>query len=301
MRSLVALLILSFSAQAEVVTTSIYDIFAPQAGEDTYLALATNRMVYEVPVSKSALVKKLYQAKASRALVRINLADSAFASNVLDSRETIIDLELKSIAVRAETADFFFNTKDASGVVTPMDNYSPSVLSSMDQANRYFSTMRTDTRGRSQCYNRAHVWSWELYRRFGHQGKKVWIFFTRKYIRAYKWKWWFHVSPSTEVAGQKEEILLDRKFTRSALTFTDWKNEFIKNKATCPEIFKYTDYSQNQESQYCYYMRSSMYYWQPFQIEDLEKGQAPRHGWVESELNRAYKNGISIWHRGVDL
>lgn len=307
MKSLCMLiLLLSFAANANVVT-GVFDVWPPEAGEDSYLILATDRNIYEVPASNNELVESAYAAKKAKAFVKIKLLKDKFSDEVLGKRSIVTDIQLtsalyapvmrKNLALKNENLGL-----KGIDYATPMDNYTPTVVASMERADTLFRSMRTDTRGRSQCYNRAHVWAFELWKRYRLHSNKTWIFFTRRYINQYKWKWWFHVSPSVEVAGQSEEIVLDRKFRRNPSTLTDWKNEFIKNKAACPIIDRYSQYSQNQYTEYCYLLKSSMHYWQPYHIENLEKGEGeiPTGRWVEYQLDRAYKNGISWFHGGVD-
>jgi len=156
-------------------------------------------------------------------------------------------------------------------VIDPLNNYKVSVLSSMDSAHSYFNTMDDSARKKSQCFNRAYVWSWRFHHSYGLNAGKLWLFFTERYIRNYNYHWWFHIAPYFHVAGQTEEIMFDREFDPQPKPYSVWKQDYIYSGAACPVVKKYTDFSKNQEAQDCYVMKSSMYYWQP---EDLEKLEA---------------------------
>jgi hypothetical protein len=283
-----AMLWSSFAA-ATTVTTSIHDIIEPEKGEKEFLLLATDGMVYEVDAKDTEVVEKALEAKDHGLEVTLDLASFSNIKHQFGIRESVSDIEMLSYDDKA----FAENTKALfQNVPTPLDGYQANSLANIDSAEEVFRSMRRDTRWRSQCYNRAHVWTYEIYRRYNINSRKVWLFFTQKYIKQYRYKWWFHVTPAIAVDGVDEDVMFDREFTRSPLQITEWKNIFMKNNAPCPEVQYYSHYRQHQWESYCYFIKSSMYYWQPFNIENLEKGEPEKKFWVESELDRAYRNAI---------
>lgn len=170
--------------------------------------------------------------------------------------------------------------------------------SSEASVNSIFYSMRTDTKKDSQCYNRAHVWNWEIHNKFitsdndkVHMGK-LWIFFTTRYIREYNYNWWFHIAPYMKVSYNSEDIVLDRAFFNTPLTQTQWSNFFMQNNAYCPEVKKYSDYEKRQKTEYCYHIKTSSYYWQPWHIEQFESHNIDREKWAQYDINVAYKNAI---------
>jgi hypothetical protein len=211
-------------------------------------------------------------------------------------RGNVVGIELQSVNEPEPAFEYHFDTP------TPIDNFHMSTLSSMKEATKLFKTQKSRTRNRSQCYNRAHVWTYELSKRLTEQSNerfkpgKVWMFFTKKYIREFRYRWWFHVTPTTKVRGAHEDIALDRTYTKQPTPLTDWKNLFIKNRAFCPTVKYYSSYRKNQWSHYCYLIKSSMYYWQPFNIENLEKGKKEKTEWKRYELKRAYRNALRSWN-----
>lgn len=125
---------------------------------------------------------------------------------------------------------------------------------------------------------------------------KMFIFYTRKYIREYDFQWWFHVAPYTYVKIQEanEQRILDRTFAREPLAVKSWTDIFMKNKVDCSVITKYSDYENHQESQYCYLYKASMYYLQPLDLENHEQTGATKTKWLDYEVSRAYWNGFGM-------
>lgn len=175
--------------------------------------------------------------------------------------------------------------------------YQPSVLSSNDQAMNIFRNMKRGWSSSSQCYNRAHVWVYESKNNFALNSMKVFMFYTRKYIRQYNFGWWFHVAPFTyiqEGEGTVEKVL-DPRFTRGPLLMKSWTDVFMKNKVVCPVITKYSQYANNQEAEYCYLYKASMYYVQPLDLDNLEQRGTTKTQFYNWEVNRAYRQGFSGW------
>ena len=175
--------------------------------------------------------------------------------------------------------------------------YEPTVLDSLTDAQKIFNSLRRGSTSWSQCYNRAHVWAYESKKVFNLDSMKVFMFYTRKYIREYNFQWWFHVSPFTYTMedGAKTERVLDFKFTRGPLHMKNWTDIFMKNKVECPVITKYSEYENNQEAQYCYLYKASMYYLQPLDLDNNERTGATKSEWLNYEVKRAYRNGFGVW------
>lgn len=279
-------------ANAGSITTRVHDVMAPETANEAYLILGTNGAVYEVSENNSELVKKAYAAKKSGHAVEFKTKGLFLKLNDTSAERDI----LKDIVLKSPEDDGQVENEVPS-VPTALDNYSPSVLADMNEAKKVFRSMRRDHRRKSQCYNRAHVWTYELWKNVRIDGEKmrsqkIWIFFTRKYIRAYRYKWWFHVAPLTSVAGASEDVVLDRKFSSRPQLLTEWKNFFMHNNAFCPEIKFYSEYNNNQQYQDCYLLKSNMFYHQPLDIERLENDGVESTYWNMPNLIRAYKDGI---------
>lgn len=170
------------------------------------------------------------------------------------------------------------------------NDYVPTVLPDLQSVNKIFKRMNRGWQRDSQCYNRAHVWNYEEFKRSGLLSKKVFIFYTRRYIRDYNFMWWFHAIPTVLAYNQGSvvERYLDPMFARSPLTRKQWTDIFIKSRRDCPVITRYSEYRDNQETEHCYLHFSSMYYWQPRDLDKFERTGFEKKDFISSEINYAY-------------
>lgn len=197
------------------------------------------------------------------------------------------------VEIRTDDRNSLESIKSIRAPLSPTDEplektaqYTPTNLSTSAEASSIFSKMRRNYQNESQCYNRAHIWAYEEYNRSGLQSMKLFMFFTRKYIRNYRYHWWFHVTPMTYVAGVP--TTLDRRYTRAPLDIKTWTDVFIYSRRACPTVYKYTDYSQNQTVEDCFLIPVSMYYWQPRDILKYEQTGLEKTSFIRSEVNWAY-------------
>lgn len=174
--------------------------------------------------------------------------------------------------------------------------FTPSILKNLDQARSFFNEARSNARQVSECYNRAHVWTYEW--RINHQlySSKVWLFFTRRFIRKYKFDWWFHVAPMVHVIvnGEVKERILDIKYAKGPTKLKTWTDIFLRDRADCPVVKKYSDQANHPESGSCFVMKSSMYFYQPVDLEQLELTGVERYLWTEAEVRNAYLDAFEI-------
>lgn len=170
------------------------------------------------------------------------------------------------------------------------EEYSPTIVSNLSEVNSIFRRMNRGWQRDSQCYNRAHIWNYEEFQKSGLKSKKVFIFFTRKYIRDYNFYWWFHAIPTVlaNSEGNVVERYLDPRYARSPLTRKTWTDIFVRSRRDCPVVTRYSDYRNNQESEHCYLHFSSMYYWQPRDLERFERTGYEKKSFIRSEVNHAY-------------
>jgi hypothetical protein len=169
------------------------------------------------------------------------------------------------------------------------NDYFKTVLTNISEAEELFNKGRRDYVEDSQCYQRAQVWSYE-WRKMNIYTSKTWIFFTRKYIRKYNFEWWFHVAPSVHVSTEEgiKERVLDLKYARSPLKLKDWTDIFIRDSTNCPVVDNYTDQADYPESSSCFVMKSSMYYYQPYELELEEINGIEKTVWIKDEVKRSY-------------
>lgn len=183
----------------------------------------------------------------------------------------------------------------------PLEKSNITTLSTYDAAQSVMNGMNGETSDDSQCYNRAHMWTYEALVNQRVTLGKTWIFFTRKYIREFRYKWWFHVAPHTYVGADRFQYMLDRGFTMIPYTLENWKNIFMKNQANCPVVTDYQQYETRQEDAFCYLIHSSQYYWQPWQLKSLSVEGEHYYGYKNSELKIAYKDALKRWNNSIPV
>jgi Glutaminase len=173
--------------------------------------------------------------------------------------------------------------------------YVPSVVPGINMARSLFMDARKNEK-ESQCYNRAHIWSYEWRLRHRIYSSKVWVYFTRKYIRKFNFEWWFHVAPFMLVneEGQVHEHVMDIKYARGPIPVQRWTDIFLRNDAVCPVVEKYSDQANYPEANWCYLMKSSMYHYQPIDLENFERFGTERFVWSGPELRGAYLEAFDI-------
>ena len=177
-----------------------------------------------------------------------------------------------------------------------VENFKPTIFTSPNEIQRIFKGFNKKSKIDSQCYNRSHIWAYESHKNFGISSMKIFLFFTRSYIRDYDYKWWFHNAPMTYlyVNNSNKEIVLDPEFSSAPLDLKKWTDIFIKDKSHCEEVKKYSDYNLNQESRYCFIIKESMYYYQPLDLEKLEESSTPKVDWIDWEIKNGFMQGFGL-------
>ena len=296
----ILLLLISQMASASSYRVGIVNFSPAENGEDVGLAFATDGRIFEVPVSDVESTEQLNAAVELRREVELKLSDFVESEELLERRNTVLGVKLlnekredeKEVVVKRQK----FNR------VGLMSDY----ISDVPDANRlqnYFYSMRNNAKRKSQCYNRAHVWSWEFRDQYEGgrilQPGKAWLFFTRRYIREYKYKWWFHITPYFTSNGVVKTM--DRKYSSGPIDLDVWTGIFMSSANGCEVIDKYTDYENNQRTPYCFVIKTSVHYWQPWQIENAEKKGQFQTSWSNYEVKRAYRNAHGRFSRIPNL
>ncbi len=160
--------------------------------------------------------------------------------------------------------------------------------------HRWFKAMNRKTRYRAQCYNRAHVWAYEADRDLDIRSEKLFMFFSSRYIREYRYRWWFHVAPLTRVITPQgpEERVMDPGFFKQPVTVKDWSDDFIKPKTPCKRVSRYSDYASVQHTEYCYFMVAPMYMWQPKDLEAVDRGEPVKDRFLPFDIETAYRQAF---------
>lgn len=170
--------------------------------------------------------------------------------------------------------------------------YKPTTLKDTNAAIRLFKTMRKDYTANGECFNRAHIWTVEAQQKSNINFMKIFMFFTERYIRKYKFHWWFHVTPMAYVGNLKSPRTFDRRYTSGPRQVKTWSDTFVKSKKPCKRINTFDEYYLNQQSQDCYHIHTSMYYVIPRDIEKRDLTGVEKTEIIEREVRKAYKNAF---------
>lgn len=257
------------------ISTQIHDVDLGAGNDQPLIFLTTGQVV---SLNDKSMLKSFKEAVVNKLW---------FDVTVNDKREVI---GLKEIAAPLNSEVLKNN------FLVQEEPFSPSILKDMNQARNYFYEQRGDHREEAQCYNRAHVWAYEWRTKHNFYSTKIWLFFTRKYIRKFKFEWWFHVSPAVHVIVNNEvkERVMDAKYARGPLALKQWTDIFMRDSANCPVVEKYTDHANYPESGSCFVMKSSMYYYQPVDLEQLEFSGLPKLRWLAPEVKHAYDEAFNV-------
>lgn len=258
------------------IRTQVHDIDRGQVNELPLIFLSTGQVV-TYPNGK----------KSDFDLLEIGVLHNKWFLITINNKKEIVTFKEVASPPTFDNSEFHFLNP------TP---FIPSILKDMTEARNVFSEARSDSREESQCFNRAHIWSyeWRIQRKI--YSSKAWLFFTRKFIRKYKFEWWFHVAPMVHVVheGQVKERVMDIKYAKGPLMLKQWTDIFMRDNAHCPVVDKYSDQANFPESGSCFVMKSSMYYYQPIDLELLEMKGSTRSMWIEPEVKHAYLDAFNL-------
>ncbi len=177
------------------------------------------------------------------------------------------------------------------------ESLAPTVLDNYDAAYKIFRGMNTSWYNKSECTDRAQVWTYEDWKRRGLISQKIFMFFTQTYIRRYRYHWWFHVTPTvlvkkgTNEDGSPiiEEMMMDRRYSRGPLGRKTWSDIFIRSKKSCP-VTTYRHYRENKYGEeHCFHVKSAMYYRLPLHVRALEDQGRVKTRFSTSEVNFSYR------------
>lgn len=210
-------------------------------------------------------------------LVKYNSGAVEFIEQGEDQK--LAGLEAKLFATKA------FSPANLQNKMLIEEDYQPTVVADGDIA-AIFNRMNPYMKRKSECSDRAHVWTWDEFNRTGIKSEKAFLMLTDTYIKRTRFKWWFHVAPMYRTTSGKK-IVMDGQFLDHPVTYEEWKNNMVWSKRECVTDFRFQDYDAGaDQSQDCYIKFTPMYYYIPQSIGDLENGR-PRTGWNNAEVNGA--------------
>lgn len=275
MKKISLLLLLTFFSGTSLAARfqdQVHSLQKGKSGEDHLILLKSGRVLFINP--------RHYSLKD-------------FSPNTNIEVEEDEEMQVKSIS---SIPSFESNEEEEREVAS----YSPdaTVLESYDKAYSIFRGMNRSWRNKSECTDRAQVWTYEEWRKHGLISKKVFLFFTNTYIRRYRFHWWFHVSPYTLVRDGEgvTEYAMDRRYSRTPLTMKSWTDIFIRSKRHCP-VTSYSYYRSHKNGrEHCFAVKSSMYNRLPYHVRQQEDNGRSVSGFSRSEVNFSYR---AFTRRGV--
>lgn len=274
--------LLCFPVLAAEYTTQIYDIDHGQKPGDEVLILLNNGRVAKLRNSHEVLNKSFMKSRNRKNWYRI----------ILDDERYVIDFE----ETDAPTTERRPSKKDHKSLTEEEpQSYIPTTIASMDVARKYHKESRHSPKD-SQCFNRGMIWTYEWWKKHSVKSNKIWLYFTRNYIRRYNFEWWFHISPLVNVMedGKVVERVMDVKYTSGPLPIQKWTNIFMRNDAVCNVVTKFSEYADHPYTGDCYFQRSSMYVYQPADLQMYEAWGYNKTNWNMTEVRAAYLEAFDI-------
>lgn len=186
-------------------------------------------------------------------------------------------------------------TKPEKSLTLP--GYVPTVYPTYRFATDVLTGMRRQWTRDSQCYDRSHIWAYEEAVYGQRYLQKAFLFFSDDYIARYNYPWWFHTAPYAKVRlnGEVVDRVMDPGFAQYPLKFKLWTDLFMKNKAQCKVVEKYSGYSQHGGEDDCYLILTTMYFWQPKDLEAYENSGVLKTRYIDWEIRHAYQYGFNIY------
>lgn len=172
--------------------------------------------------------------------------------------------------------------------------FKPTILPDLKTATERFNGLQADFKRVSECSDRAHVWSYDMFKNNGVLSQKVFALFTASYINRNHFKWWFHVAPlvSVQEGPVVEQRVMDFRYTDRPLKIKEWTDLLVFSKRPCKMTTKFSEYDVNPQTEDCYMIIESMYYRLPGDIFDQERKGVYRDRFYDSEVNFARKLGF---------
>lgn len=255
-------------------------------------------LAFALPVFAETHNDKIHSIGESRGdepvIVRFESGRVAFVEK--DEAEKLQNLKALKDARIKFNLDARNALKSFSAIETEEPAYTPSVISSAE-ANNLFNRMNKNYTRKSECSDRAHVWTYDEFQNNGLLGQKAFIFFTDAYIKRTRFKWWFHVAPMYDVqtGDGVQKMVFDYMYKSRPVPVAEWKGMMVHSGRECVMDFNFNDYNAGaDQSQDCYMKFTSMYYHFPAEIGSKENGTyrtAFDQGEVNSTRSRAFNSG----------
>lgn len=280
MKALAVFLILfSYSVEAKLVRGKIESFNLGEENSSHLVLLEDGQVLFLDPV-KVGILKSLKKYRDS--LINFQI----------DSKQNIVSFKIETKKLEEYQSESIKNF---------LEVYRPTVFENEKDVYSIFYEMRDDFKENSgQCYNMAHIWAYEEFIRNGTNSTKLFMFFTTKYIRKYRFPWWFHVAPTVYFKKENSSLqrVLDRRYTTYPNTVKEWTDTFVASKRRCKKVQRYGHYNKNSQTEDCYLIETSMYFWQPRDIRLRDTESKVKSVFIKRELIHAEKEAFKAKEQG---
>jgi hypothetical protein len=270
-------------AQAETIYTTVFNVFESKKTQRLLVLSGMDGRVYKMSNGEENQKKiKSLVGKVVRLDYRTS-GQEAIITNVREAGRNEVDQRTLDLN------HFRYNE---------LRTFAPTDLQSYATVEKIFNNMLNDgDKTFSQCFKRAHMWSYDMWSKLGVYSEKIFIFYTKRFSILEEFDWWFHVAPMVTANGQ--EYVLDGTFFDKPQSIEDWKNAFLgTNKISCAFMNNIQEYESNQWSRLCYLMRTPMYHFSPLDIKHRDHQGIERNHWVLEELQdarKAFRNWSDVY------
>jgi G:T/U-mismatch repair DNA glycosylase len=111
--------------------------------------------------------------------------------------------------------------------VSPLQGHQSTDITKAE-GESLWNSMNTSFESKSECYNRAQSWTYDINKKFGFEGKKILIHYSLKYNQELSSKWGYHIAPVYQTEGT--DIVYDKGFQpwlHAPLDKKMWEENFL--------------------------------------------------------------------------
>ncbi|MBF0363077.1 MAG: hypothetical protein HQK49_18800 [Oligoflexia bacterium] len=176
------------------------------------------------------------------------------------------------------------------------NNYGYETAVSRARMEQLFRSQHEDFRGSrifirrnpSQCFRRAHVWSFEMEMDYSVISGKFFLM----YGELCQDQWWFHVTPYVVLSenGRNIPMAMDKEYLDYPKDVHSWSKEFVNignGRCRMLEYNQYNTYLREKSNACCHIIKTTRFYFYP---DDMEAASNSSNnnitGWTN--LNNAY-------------
>ena len=163
-------------AKAETIFTTVFNVFESKKTERLLVLSAADGRIYKTNKTKEnaelmksligTIVKLDFQVSGSEAI--ISSIRPAYSNEVDEKTHDLNHFQYNQLRT-----------------------FAPTDLQSYEKANQLFQNMLNDgDRSRSQCFKRAHMWSYDMWSKLGVYSQKIFMFYTKRYQILEEFDWW---------------------------------------------------------------------------------------------------------------